>query len=201
MTSSGDSDIFIMKYSPLGVLQWSKRIGGSSYDKAYSVAVDSSGNVIVTGYFGGTADFGGGTLTSAGFYDIFLAKYSSSGGYLWSKSFGSTTIDIGYGLTVDSTNNIILVGFFQATVDFGGGLLTSAGTSDIIVAKYSSAGTHLWSESFGSTGDDVAYGVAVDSSDSDNVLVTGYFNGTVDFGSVPLTSNGFADVFLVKIAP
>ena len=54
---------------------WSKRFGGTSIDTALSIAVDSGGNVLVTGWFDGTANFGGGDLTSAGFYDIFVAKF------------------------------------------------------------------------------------------------------------------------------
>ena len=53
---------------------WSKRFGSTSVYNGNEVAVDSSGNVVVTGYFSGTVDFGGGNLTSAGSFDIFLLK-------------------------------------------------------------------------------------------------------------------------------
>jgi len=211
LTSAGGSDIFIVKYSATGVRQWIKGLGGPSEDIAYGVAVDSAGNIVVTGAFAGTVDFGGGPLTSAGSYDLFLAKYSPTGAHLWSKSLGSTDLDTAYAVAVDRSvgsnglpvDNIVIAGAFQGTSSFGGAPLTSAGLRDILVAKYSSAGTHLWSKSFGSTADDIAYGVAVDASG--NAFVTGYFQGTVDFssglGGGTLTSAGVVDVFLLSLAP
>lgn len=98
---------------------------------------------------------------------------------------------------------MVVTGQFRGTVDFGGGLLTNVGSSyypDIFVAKFSPTGSHFWSESFGDTYDQGADGAAVDSSD--NVVVTGYFQGTVDFGDGPLTAAGSQyDVFLLELAP
>jgi len=54
---------------------WSKGFGDENYQGAGAVAVDASGNAMVTGYFDGTVDFGGGALTSAGSFDIFVAKF------------------------------------------------------------------------------------------------------------------------------
>jgi hypothetical protein len=71
---------------------------------------------------------------------------------------------------------------------------------DIFVAKYTAGGSHLWSKRFGGTGDDRSLGVAMDDFDG-SVVVTGYFPGTVDFGSGPLTSAGDTAIFLLKLAP
>jgi chitodextrinase len=202
VTSVGSSkDIYVAKYSSTtGAHMWSKQLGGSGNDIGYSVAVDSSGNVVITGYFSGTVDFGGGPLTSAGSYDIFVAKYSSSGAHLWSKRFGSTSLDSGNSVSVDRvTNEVIITGYFVGTVDFGGGPMTSTGSYDIFVAKYSSTGAHMWSKRFGSTSADMGYGVATDVVG--NIVTTGYFVGTVDFGGGPLTSAGSYDIFLLKLGP
>jgi hypothetical protein len=67
---------------------WSQRFGGTGDDSGRVVAVDGTGNVLVTGTFTGTVNFGGGDLTSAGGYDIFVAKYDSA-----STSHGSSTTE------------------------------------------------------------------------------------------------------------
>ena len=91
--------------------------------------------MLVTGFFEATVDFGGGGLTSAGLGDIFVAKYDAAGNHLWSKRFGGPSGGYGYSVTVDSANHVFVTGGFVGTVDFGGGGLTSAGQSDIFVAK------------------------------------------------------------------
>jgi len=120
---------------------WSKRFGSTSFDQGYGVAVDDSGNVVVTGSFNGTVNFGGGGLNSAGSFDIFVAKFSGAeGSHLWSKRFGSTSDDWGRGVAVDGSGNAVVTGSFLGTVDFGGGGLSSGGGYyDLFVAKFSGA--------------------------------------------------------------
>src|SRR5437667_9574279 len=71
LTSAGMRDIFVAKYSATGQHLWSKRFGGASDDVGYGLAVDSAGDVVVSGKFQGSISFGGATLTSAGGDDIF----------------------------------------------------------------------------------------------------------------------------------
>jgi hypothetical protein len=200
LTSAGAGDIFVAMFSGVnGAHLWSQRFGGITGDAGRGIAADGTGNVLVTGYFLGTVDFGGGALTSAGIDDIFVAKFSGvDGAHLWSQRFGGTSTDVGTGLAADGSGNVLVTGFFSGTVDFGGGPLTTAGGNDIFVAKLSGVdGAHLWSQRFGSTGADVGLGLAADGSG--NVLVTGFFQGTVDFGGDVLTSAGGDDIFVLKL--
>jgi hypothetical protein len=192
---AGATDIFLAKYDANGVHLWSKRFGGTEYDGALSLAVDGSENASVTGYFGGTVDFGGGDLESAGGNDIFLAKYGSGGAHLWSQRFGDGTHDNGASVTTDGSRNVLVAGRFQGTVDFGGGDLESAGETDIFLAKYDASGVHQWSRRFGSTNIDNVSSVAAD--ESGNVTVTGDFFGTVDFGGGDLISVA-NDIFVAE---
>jgi hypothetical protein len=165
-------------------------------DRGRAVATDALGNTFVTGYFVNTVDFGGGDLVSAGRGDVFLAKYNATGAHLWSQRFGGTGTDEGYALAVDGSNNVLVAGVFENTVDFGGGPLVSGGIGDIFVAKYDASGAYLWSRGFGSTSNDFGFALAVD--DLGNALVTGVFGGTVDFGGGGLADVGNGDVFLAK---
>ena len=190
LTSAGSWDIFVAKLDSGGNHVWSKRFGDGNHQYAPAVAVDDLDNVLVAGYFVGAVDFGGGTLTSAGGEDIFLAKFDSGGGHQWSKRFGdASTEQQAWGVAIDGSGNAIIAGYFTGAVDFGGGALPNAGpNADIFVAKFGSDGAHVWSKSFGDTYAQSASAVAVDPSD--NVLVTGGFYMTVDFGGGTLTSGG-----------
>ena len=73
--SGGQQDVMVSKYSPVGALSWTHNYGSASAnDVGYGIALDSTGNVFVTGYFQSTVNFGSGNLPSAGFSDAFLLK-------------------------------------------------------------------------------------------------------------------------------
>src|SRR5215831_14758784 len=117
---------------------------------ASSLAVDSSGNVIVTGYFMGVVDFGGGIIYSAySGMDTFLVKYSGTGAHVWSKNFWSDSDDEGTGIALDGSGNIVLTGRLLGGINLGGGVFNTVGGGDIYLAKFTPDGAHQWSRSFG----------------------------------------------------
>jgi FlgD Ig-like domain/Beta-propeller repeat len=197
LTSAGGNDIFVAKYNSGGVHQWSKRFGAVGYEQGNSVKVDAAGNVYVFGIFQNTVDFGGGGLVSAGGSDIFLMKLDPNGNYLWAKRFGSFGDDGAYRLQVESGGNIYFAGSFLGTVNFGGGALVSAGNSDAVVAKFDGNGNHIWSQRYGSGGDDYATSIAQDGAG--NVYFAGLFSGTVDLGGGGTASVGGFDGFLAEV--
>lgn len=199
LASEGSSDIFVAAFDDTGNHLWSKRFGDANMQVGLSVAADGSGDIIVTGYFHGTADFGGGLLTSAGAADIFVAKFDSNGNHLWSRRFGDGDDQSARSIAAEGSGDIVVTGHFNGTTDFGGGPLTSAGGYDIFLAKFDSDGNHLWSRSFGDA--DSQFGVSVVRDGFGNIIVTGYFNGTTDFGGGPLTSAGGYDVFVARLDP
>jgi hypothetical protein len=203
LTSAGQYDMFLVKLSgATGAHVFSKSFGGPSYDEASDIAIDAGGDVFVTGSFKSTINFGGGVLTATpgGYADIFVAKLNGSGNHVWSKSFGAAGIDNPEGLAVDPSGNVLVTGYFEQTVDFGGGPLASAGVEDLFILKLSSAGGgHVWSKRAGSAS--YERGVDIASDVSGNVLVTGYFAQTIDFGGGVLTSGANHDAFLVKLSP
>ena len=66
ITSAGDNDIFVAKLDSTGSVVWVKTYGDSSFDRGIDIAIDSSDNIYITGYFIGTVNFGSGNLTAAG---------------------------------------------------------------------------------------------------------------------------------------
>jgi fibronectin type III domain protein/beta-propeller repeat-containing protein len=201
LTSAGAQDVFLVKYSSSGVHTWSRRMGGTADDVVNKVALDGSGNVALTGYFSGSADFGGGTLANAGGKDIFVAKYSSAGAHVWSKRFGGSLEDIARSVAVDGSGNVVLTGnFASSSVDFGGGALLNSGGADIFLAKYSSAGAHVWSKRFGGSFQANEIGNDVATDGAGNVLLTGSVVDTITFGGASLPSDGYYDIFLAKFS-
>jgi hypothetical protein len=136
LTSAGNQDLFVAKLDPSGAHVWSKHFGDTGIQQGQSIAVDASGNVLVTGHFAGTMDLGGGPLTSTvGSLDLFVAKLDPSGAHVWSKRFGDASDQVGQGIAADSAGNVLVTGFFNGAMDFGFGVITSAGGNDIFVAK------------------------------------------------------------------
>jgi hypothetical protein len=196
LTSAGGRDIFLAKFDRWGNHLWSRAFGGSFDQTGYGIAVDSSGDIVLTGSFAGTVDFGGMPLISAGGQDIFVARFNAAGAHMWSRAFGDAADQSGYSIAIDRSGNIILTGDVSGSADFGGGNLSSAGGRDIFLAKFDRWGNHHWSRCFGDVSDQSGCHVAADGSG--NVLITGWFDGPVDFGGGPLTHVGGKDMFLAK---
>jgi hypothetical protein len=195
---------------PSGSCLWERHFGGTmiNVDGASPTAIkeDHAGNVVVVGQFTGSVDFGGGRLTSAGGADVFIVKYDSTGAYQWSRRIGEIGTDKVGGVAIDSANNLVVVGSFGGTVDFGGASLTSAGSMDTFVAKYGPSGALLWAKRFGGTAGESCNAVALDGAN--NILITGYYGyyGTaVDFGggALPLSGGTTAfqwDMYVAKLS-
>jgi len=212
LISVGDQDVFVQKIDVSGNFLWAKSMGGSgtSSSQGTSITVDNSGNVYTIGAYRETIDFdpGAGTsnLTSIGSNDVFVQKMDALGNFLWAKSMGGISSEIGKSIAVDGSGNIYTAGYFAGTVDFDPGAgtsnLTSVGVNDIFIQKIDGSGNFLWAKSMGGISSEIGNSIAVDGSG--NIYTTGSFGGTVDFdpgsGNNNLTSIGNDDVFVQKMS-
>ena len=196
LNSADSDDVFVAKYDTSGTVQWAKSISGTSTDYGYDIATDSNGNVYVTGRYFDSVTIGSTTLTSAGLYDAFVAKYDTSGTAQWALGIGGGNNDSGYSIATDSGGNVYVTGNYFDSVTIGSTTLTSAGSTDIFVAKYDTSGTAQWARSIGGTSSDTGEGIATDSNG--NVYVTGMYFDSVTIGSTTLTSTGSSDAFVAK---
>jgi hypothetical protein len=209
LASAGGTDFFILKLDTAGNFLWARRIGNTSFELCYSIAVDDWGNVYTTGSFGGISDFdpGPGTfnLTGFGASDVFILKLDAAGNFVWAKCFRGTSFNGGNSIAVDDFGNVYTTGYFAGNADFDPGagtvLLASAGSFDIFISKLDVDGNYLWAKGIGGTSQDEGRSIAVDNSG--NVYTTGHFTWTVDFdpgaGMRNLTNNGWWDVFISKL--
>lgn len=201
--TNGSADMVVAKYAgATGAHLWSKQFGGVYDDAASAVAVDPSNNVVFTGYFRGTVNFGGGPLVTpyGSDLDVFVAKLSSTGAYVWAKHFTNTGNERGYGIATDANGNVVVGGYFSNAVDFGGGSLVSGNAmTDAFVARFTASGAYSWARRFGaSDGNDGIYGVATDTAG--NVVVAGYAVQPIDLGGGLLAALGGSDGFVAKYA-
>jgi hypothetical protein len=210
VASAGAQDAYISKLDGAGNFVWAKTLGGTADDKGFSVDLDASGNVFVTGEFAGTCDMDPGAavanLVSGGATDIFISKLDASGNYVWGKAaMSGTSDDWATALKVDA-GNVYVSGQFTGTADADPGAatftFTSNGAYDTFVSKLDAAGSLLWSKQIGGTSDDVCRAIAVDGTGK--VYLTGGFQNTVDFDpavatTYTLTSNGGSDIFILNL--
>lgn len=194
----GGTDVFVARYDEDGGHLWSRTDGGTSDEQALGVATSTFGQVVIAGFFTGEVDFGSGPHVSLGDNDVFVARYDSLGVGDGSVAAGGTSSDLATDVAVDAAGNIVAVGHFEGEADFGSGPHVSAGDDDIFAMVIDGVdGEGIWSRAGGGSGQDFGNAVALDANA--NVLITGSFTGTVNFGGGPLTSAGGADGFLVKL--
>ncbi|MGP1308611.1 MAG: hypothetical protein ACTS27_00245 [Phycisphaerales bacterium] len=203
ITSAGNADVFLAKYSPTGDLLWVVRAGGTAFDSAEGMALDGGGGVFVVGRFQSTATFAPGvTVTSNGSSDVFLAKFDAADGSLeWVRAAGSNGTDRGVGVGTDSAGAAYITGFFRNTIAFESTVLTALNNDDMYLAKYDADGALQWAQNAG-TSLNFVQGLALDANADGDLAVSGYFGGTANFGDAsfgPVTqlmSAGSFDAFV-----
>jgi hypothetical protein len=197
LTSAGEDDVFVVKLDRTGKHLWSKRFGGPGYQDATGVAVDDRGEVVVVGTMDQEADFGGGTLKSAGMIDLFVARLDAGGEHLWSRRFGDEHEQEAAGVAVDRDGAVVFVGSYEGSLDFGSGPLASAGEDDVFVAKLDRAGKEVWSRRFGDERAQKGRAVAVDRDGA--IVVAGAFRGKLALGAASLASPDADVPFVAKL--
>jgi outer membrane protein assembly factor BamB len=241
----GARSAFVLRLAGDGAYRWSRVFHGTYFVQGHGVATNPGGDVLATGQFFETADFGGDDLVSFSESDIYLVELDGeTGDHHWSRAFPGTSYQHARAIAVDAGGDIVLAGDFSANVSFGGPTLRTGvigGQSDAFVAKLDPAGEHIWSvqldtppgyNDVGSlalladgriaaagsiepgtyavlldpataatlsrltfTGPGVLQDHHIATAAAGMVAVTGFFQGTVDFGTGPIT--GGTDGFLV----
>ncbi len=200
VTPVSRADVFVAKYDADGTFRWVRHAGGSDDERGIAIDAMPDGGIALGVEFNGTIDFGGPVATAVGSDELLLARFGPDGTLEWIRSTGIQTVDYGRALATDPSGSIVVAGQFLGSLDIAGRTLTSAGGSDIVVAKYASDGRAIWAEQAGGSQYDRGSGVAVDASG--NAYVTGAFRGTASFGSLTRSTIGLlVDMFLARYAP
>ena len=143
-STNGSFDAFISKFDPSGTFLWARTWGGSGWDSAGGLAVDSLNNVYTIGVFVNQVEFDPGgnpaVVTSQGGDDIFLSQFAPDGAFQWVQTWGGSGDDTSYHLAIDGLGQLFSAGSFQGTVDLdpGSGVdnHVSNGGSDAFLIKF-----------------------------------------------------------------
>jgi hypothetical protein len=206
LTSSGSYEAFISKLNSDGNFVWAKKIGGVGADRGLGIITDNLGNVYTTGVFNNTVDFdpNAGVQQMTGSDAAFVLKLSSSGNYIWAKSFDSNVI--GNSIGVDAQYNVYTSGKISIdSVDFDPGpgtyYLDPPSQRNVYVSKLSSLGNFVYAKVFPDSSL-LFFNNMVVSPDG-NLYLTGTFKGLKDFDSsintYMLSSIGSTDAYLLKL--
>lgn len=212
--AGGDNDAYVAKFNSDGVRQWGTYLGGSKNDLAEGIAVDSQGNVYVTGisdsfipFANSIASPGAHKISAGSNYDAFVVKFNSAGVRQWGTFFGGDDYDHGRGIDVDREGNVYAVGFTYSHSMIASGNAhqnVTGGSTDAFAVKFDSAGVLRWATYYGGTGPDIGTSVAADGAGG--VYLVGY-TGSASSISTPgshqptfesVGSQGFKDAFVAK---
>lgn len=195
-------NLYIAKRDAAGGHVWSRSIPHVSdddfgfVDYERQLAVDASGNILLAGNYYGAPDFGCGPLAQAT-GSVFVVKLNAAGACVWSRGFPGAYVNTPR-IAVDGTGRVTVAGFFNGSLNFGGGALTS--TQGLFLARLDASGNPLWSKRFeptsGGTFAPQALGLASDATG--NVLLTGGFSGYLNLGSSAMRSRGGQDLFVAR---
>ncbi len=201
--NASSQDIFVAKYDNAGILQWARRAGGFGGDEGYGINLDNAGNVLVTGEFIETADFGSMNITSMvnpitllSSIDAFTAKYDNNGNILWVKKGSAPFTDRGIDVAADPSGNIYVTGQFSDTITFDVVHFNNMFNA-IFLIKYDANGNEVWFRRIAGGLQNIAYGITVDQLG--HIYLTGDFlNSLIFFGTPNYTlTNTYSDCIFV----
>ena len=203
--------IEVKNYDPTKTLvidpaPWATYFGGSGDDYSIGIAVDGSGNIVITGYtssISGIASSGAYQTSFGGaIFDAYIAKFNALGARQWATYYGGSSYDQGMGITADGSGNIIITGLTSSSsgIASSGAYQTSiSGTEDAFIAKFNSSGARLWATYYGGSMIEQGWGIGVDGSG--NIVITGYTestSGIATSGAHQTSYGGSGDAFIAK---
>lgn len=166
-TALGGVDLFVRAYDPDGTELWTRQFGTAGGEGVTGIAAIPAGGFALSGYT--TATFPGETAPRA--IDALVGAFDDDGTERWLHTFGSSNDDRANAVAVAPGGDIVVVG--EASAALPGE--TASGFSDVFVRAYDAGGTALWTHQLGTSSQDAAVGVQIDSSGE--VMIGGYTRG------------------------
>ncbi|TNE46998.1 MAG: hypothetical protein EP343_22030, partial [Deltaproteobacteria bacterium] len=183
-------DSFVGKLNSKGAWQWVQTYTNGQVFQEQDPAVDSQGNVYISGLYYTSLTAGTTTLqpASGSSNSMFLAKLNTSGQWQWAKSLGTGNFEQINKMALDSSGNVILLGQFPTTTSFDSLTLNSANGGNLFMAKVDGTGKAVWLKGLGTSLKVFPRDIATDSND--NIVIAGFFVSNQPFANTTLTAQG-----------
>ncbi|MBI3124604.1 MAG: T9SS type A sorting domain-containing protein [Ignavibacteriales bacterium] len=181
---------------------WTFHAGGEGIDAAWRVRELDNSNIVMGGRFEKTMQFDNSFINYAGTYDFYIASLSKTKKLNWVYSGGGTGDDGLSDLIIDKDGNIVFTGVISQAATYDNIQLISNGERDACIVKVDKNGKHIWSLSFGGTGNDDGARLGIDGNNN-YYLVGSFSSPQIKIGATTLTNTntGSEDIFIVKLSP
>ncbi|MCC6816750.1 MAG: SBBP repeat-containing protein [Saprospiraceae bacterium] len=188
LNSRGGDDVFILRMSPEGEMNWIKSMGGRLDDQGKGIALDKNDDLVVFGNFNDTIDIDPGPsrllLNEKGLLDAFMIKLNDQGEMIWASHFHGVDEFLASSLVINSKNEIITTGYFRMEADFDPGinvykLSTPLSGGDSYILNLKSDGSFNWAKQLGGDHHETGLGIALDKEG--NIYSTGCYQNKADF--------------------
>lgn len=197
-------DAFLVKFDSNGNRIWATYYGGTGDDQATGLAIDSLGNVYMSGNTTSTTGIASGgfqnALGSIGYEDAFIVKFDSSGNRIWATYYGGTQSEEAWGIATDIFGNVFISGNTMSSsgIASGGFQNSYGGSEDAYLVKFDSTGNRIWATYYGGASVEVGYKIVTDALG--NIYMAGWTDNAsgIASGGFQNTMNGFSDAILIK---
>ncbi|MCC6583964.1 MAG: SBBP repeat-containing protein [Chitinophagales bacterium] len=204
--NDGDYDGFLVKFNSAGVRQWATYYGGTNFDAAQAVFLDTQNNIYISGTTGSANN-----ISTAGAFqtnyigrnnDAFLVKFNSTGVRQWGTYYGGLGVEVPSGLSVDGQNNVYMIGSTDSDTGIstaGAYQTTRGGANDAFIVKFNTAGVRQWATYYGGTA--IEGVVSIITDEQDNIYITGRTesaNNIASAGAHQGVIGGNIDAYLAK---
>jgi hypothetical protein len=204
----GSWNAFTAKFNSTGIRQWATYYGGIDGARGAGIAIDASGNIIITGTTSSSnsiATVGAYQAIYGGSSEAFIAKFNTNGIRQWATYYGGSDIDEGRAITTDPSGNIVITGVTTSTnaiATIGAYQTVYSGMGDAFIAKFNTNGAIQWATYYAVGSQDNGNGITTDAIG--NIIITGLTN----WGSIAtigahqtIYGGGTYDAFIAKFNP
>ncbi|MCH2022342.1 MAG: hypothetical protein MK207_07635 [Saprospiraceae bacterium] len=190
--SKGNSDAFLIKFSPDGQFLWGTNLGNTGFDQGKHIAIHDN-TVYWAGNFQGSIIIGSDTLEGHTNSDNYLIKMDTLGNYIWAKQWGSPAIEDILGLNINSHGNILVSSLYRDIVYIGGDTLYGNTTGNTLLTQYDDKGDILWNYTFGGISS------GIDQDGYDNIYLAGSYQDEININGTQLVPFQEFDAYVLSL--